>query len=57
MDMTKWLEELSALGAGGAVAVVLFWFYRKDVVQAQQRIEQRLTDILAAVQRLHDALK
>lgn len=48
----KILEELSALGTGGVLAALLFWFYRKDVVEAQREIKQQLTEILQILQQL-----
>lgn len=48
----KILEELSALGTGGVLAAALFWFYRKDVMESQKHINERLAEILDILRQL-----
>ena len=52
-DLLKWA---ASLGVGGVLAAGMFWVYRKDMRDAQRRIEQLQTNTLAIAGRALDAI-
>jgi hypothetical protein len=52
-DLLKWA---ASLGVGGILAAGMFWVYRKDMRDAERRIELMQQNTMAVAERVLDAL-